>query len=74
MLQIDVATKHGMKMENIVIDETARVNATDVLSEFEHFIDRELKAWAELNVDKEPGLKYHDSQYSINKFWNERLN
>ena len=62
-------------MEDIVIDEAARVNRyREVMSDFEEGIDFEMFKWCQQNIDKDPKLKYHNSVYAIRKFWNERLN
>lgn len=68
--------------DNTVLDEMFRVNHRTitrngwqhVMSDFEESVDLEILKWAQQNVDKDPGLKYHNSQYAIHKFWNERLN
>ena len=61
-------------MDTMVNDEFARINARDVMSEFELSVLSDLAAWTAENVKHDPGLKYSDSQYSIQMFWNERLN
>jgi hypothetical protein len=61
-------------MDTMVNDEFARINARDVMSEFELSVLSDLTAWTAENVKHDPGLKYSDSQYSTQMFWNERLN
>ena len=70
------------KFDDAVMDEMFRVNnrnitfqngVQEVMSDFEYNVDQELREWAQQNVHTDPGLKYHNSVYSMNKFWNERL-
>jgi len=72
MLQIDVATKHGMIMENIVIDETARVNATVAMSDFEWSILEEVVSW--IHTKESNFTVDMTTKDAIIAYWDERLN
>ena len=61
-----------MKMENFVIDETARVNATVAMSDFEWSILEEVVSW--IHTKESNFTVDMTTKDAIIAYWDERLN
>jgi hypothetical protein len=61
-----------MIMENIVIDETARVNATVAMSDFEWSILEEVVSW--IHTKESNFTVDMTTKDAIIAYWDERLN